>query len=177
MTTFDIALLIMRIVLGAIFIAHGGQKLFGWFGGHGMKKFTQMMAKNEVPVFLAWMAALSEFGGGLLVLLGLLTPLAAALTISVMLVAIAEVHGKNGFFNTNRGYEFNLSLIAMAGVLILTGAGVISVDWLLGLAEPLNQLPLWAILGVVVVPFGGIILTELARRMTGTSQLTGAEQK
>jgi hypothetical protein len=61
--------------------------------------------------------------------------------------------------------------------LILTGAGVISVDWLLGLAEPLNQLPLWAILGVVVVPFGGIILTELARRMTGTSQLTGAEQK
>src|ERR1700736_2533629 len=111
MSAIDLGLLVMRVVLGLTFMAHGSQKLFGWFGGSGIKGITDMLRKLGVahPVPLAWMAALSEFGGGLFVRLGLLTPLAAGLIISAMLVAIATVHAKNGFFNGNRGYEFNLN--------------------------------------------------------------------
>ena len=116
------------------------------------------------------MAALSEAGGGLFVLLGLLTPLAAALIISTMLVAIYTVHWKNGFFNGNRGYEFNLSLIALAVMLILMGAGLVSVDHLLGVAVPLNLLPTWAILIIAVVPFGGIAMTVFSRRVKDLQQ-------
>ena len=178
MTATDLALLIMRVVLGLTFMAHGSQKLFGWFGGSGIKGTTNTMGKLGVahPVALAWTSALSEFGGGLLVLLGLLTPLAAGLIVSVMLVAIVTVHGKNGFFNGNRGYEFNLNLIALAVALMLMGAGMISLDYQLGIALPLNQLPIWAIVIVVLVPFGGLITTELSKRankapQTGTGQL------
>lgn len=164
MTIFDLALLIVRVVLGVTFILHGGQKLFGWLGGPGMNGFTGMMGKSGVPPFLAWLAAICEFGGGLLILLGLVTPLAAALIISTQIVAIAEVHAKNGFFNTERGYEFNLSLITLALVLMLTGAGAISVDATLSLARPLDQLPLWVVLLLVLISFGGIVSVELARR-------------
>jgi putative oxidoreductase len=164
MTMIDLALLIVRIVLGVIFILHGGQKLFGWYGGPGMKGFTGWMSSSGIPPFLALLAAFSEFGGGLLILFGLLTPLAAALIISGMMVAIAEVHAKSGFFNTEGGYEFNLSLITLALVLLLTGAGAISVDALLGLAMPLDQLPLWVVVVLVLIPFGGILLVELTRQ-------------
>src|SRR5579864_2723999 len=139
MTAIDLGLLVMRVVLGVTFMAHGSQKAFGWFGGSGMKGVTEMLRKLGVahPGLLAWMAALSEFGGGLLVLLGLLTPLAAGLIVSAMVVAIATVHAKNGFFSSNRGYEFNLSLIALGVALMLMGAGAISIDRVLGIALPL----------------------------------------
>ena len=167
MAVVDLALLIIRVVLGVIFIAHGAQKLFGWYGGSGIAGTVGMMGKlgTAHPVLLAWTAALSEFFGGLFVLLGLLTPLAAALIVSVMLTAIVNVHFKNGFFNSNRGYEFNLSLIALSLALILAGAGTFSIDSLLGIARPLNLLPIWAIVVIVLVPFGGVISTELSRRM------------
>jgi putative oxidoreductase len=165
MTTIDLALLIVRIVLGVIFIIHGGQKLFSWYSGPGIKGVSQWLTSFEVahPTPLAWMVALSEFGGGLLVLLGLLTPLGAAITISVMLVAIVQVHAKNGFLNTNQGYEFNLSLIALALVLLLVGAGTVSMDHLLGLARPLGQWPTWVAVVLLLIPFGGVIVTELSR--------------
>src|SRR5579859_6235945 len=115
MTAIDVGLLVLRIVLGVTFIAHGSQKLFGWFGGSGMKGTAGMMQHMNVahPELLAWASALSEFVGGLLVLLGLLTPIGAVLILGSMIVAIVMVHGRNGFFNTNRGYEFNLSIAAM----------------------------------------------------------------
>src|ERR1041385_5416558 len=119
MTAIDLALLIVRVVLGVIFIAHGAQKLFGWYGGAGITGTVNMMGNlgTAHPVPLAWVAALSEFFGGLFVLFGFLTPFAGALIISVMLSAIVNVHLKNGFFNGKRGYEFNLSLIAMSLIL------------------------------------------------------------
>ena len=178
MTAIDLALLIVRVVLGVIFIIHGGQKLFGWYGGPGMKGMTQWLGSMGVahPTLFAGMATLSEFGGGLLVLVGLLTPLAAAFIVSTMVVAIVFAHAKNGFLNSNHGYEFNLSLIALALALMLSGAGTISLDRLLGLAMPLDQLPLWAIVVLVLIPFGGIISTELSRRVKGTLQV-GVEQQ
>jgi len=174
MTTLDLALLVVRLVLGITFVLHGGQKLFGWYGGAGIKGARNMMQDLGVahPGLLGWMAALSEAGGGLFVLIGLLTPLAAALIISTMLVAIYTVHWKNGFFAGNRGYEFNLSLIALAATLVLMGAGLISVDYLLGAAVPLNLLPAWAILVIALVPFGGIALTVFSRRVKALQQHT-----
>ncbi len=174
MTILDLALVVIRVYLGITFVLHGAQKLFGWYGGAGIQGTRSMMQNLGVahPGLLGWMATLSEFGGGLFVLLGLLTPLAAALIISTMLVAIYTVHWQNGFFNGNRGYEFNLSLIALAATLILTGAGLVSVDHLLGIAVPLNLLPAWAILTIAVVPFGGIVMTVLSRRVKGLRQNT-----
>ena len=174
MTTLDLALLVIRVFLGITFVLHGGQKLFGWYGGAGIKGARSMMQDLGVahPGLLGWMAALSEAGGGLFVLIGLLTPLAAALIISTMLVAIYTVHWKNGFFGGNRGYEFNLSLIALAATLVLMGAGLVSVDYLLGAAVPLNLLPAWAILIIALVPFGGIAMTVFSRRVKALQQNT-----
>jgi putative oxidoreductase len=126
----DIALLILRLVLGGIFVAHGAQKLFGSFGGPGLKDtagfFEQIGLKPGR--MMALLAGLAEFGGGLLVLVGFLTPLGAFAIIAVQAVAIAKVHMRNGFFNESGGYEFNLVLIAVAVALILTGSGAYGLD-------------------------------------------------
>src|SRR5947207_13614850 len=157
MTAFDLALLVVRVMLGITFVLHGSQKLFGWFGGGGIKGTSDMMRNlgtaAEHHSLLAWMAALSEFGGGLLVLFGFLTPLGAAVIIGVMLTAIANVHVKKGFFSTAGGYEFNLNVIAEAIALILAGAGAVSIDHLLGIAVPVNQLPIWIVVILVLIPF------------------------
>ncbi len=130
----DIALLILRLVLGGIFVAHGAQKLFGSFGGHGLKGtagfFEQIGLKPGR--MMALLAGLAEFGGGLLVLVGFLTPLGAFAIIAVMAMAIVKVHVPNGFFNESGGYEFNLVLIAVAVALILTGSGAYGIDAALG---------------------------------------------
>ncbi|HEV8662556.1 MAG TPA: DoxX family protein [Candidatus Methylomirabilis sp.] len=129
----------IRLALGAIFIGHGAQKLFGWFGGYGPKGtigyFQQALG---VPPPLTVLAILAEFFGGLGVLLGLLTRLAAAGITAVMLVAIAKVHWGHGFFlnwelkpNRGHGYEMNLALIGMALALLIAGGGALSVDRLL----------------------------------------------
>jgi putative oxidoreductase len=126
----DIALLILRMVLGGIFVVHGAQKLFGTFGGHGLKGtagfFEQIGLKPGRT--MALLAGLAEFGGGLLVLVGFLTPLGAFALIAVQSVAIAKVHVPNGFFNEGGGYEFNLVLVAVAVALILTGSGAYGLD-------------------------------------------------
>lgn len=128
-------MLVLRLVLGGVFIAHGAQKLFGWFGGPGLKGtvgfFEQIGVKPGST--MALLAALSEFGGGLLVLLGLLTPVGTLAIIAVMIVAILRVHLANGFFNTNGGYEFNLTLVGVAFALLIAGAGTISLDGALGI--------------------------------------------
>lgn len=168
-TTTDVALLAVRLMLAAVFLIHGGQKLFKWMGGSGIAGMTEIMGRSgAAPAHrgaLAWMAALSEFGGGALVLLGLLTPLAAALIISVMVVAIATAHFKNGWLNGNRGYEFNLTLVTLALVLILLGGGALSLDRALGLAGPIDHDPFYVPVFLVLVMLGGIGTLTLSRRM------------
>src|SRR5687767_13226447 len=106
----DSGLLLVRVVLGAIMAAHGAQKLFGWFGGFGIAGtagWLESMGFKQARLH-ATVNGLAEFGGGILLALGFLTPLGAAAVAGVMFVAIATVHWSNGFCNSSGGYEFNL---------------------------------------------------------------------
>ena len=130
----ETGLLLIRVVLGGIMAAHGAQKLFGWFGGPGLAGtggWLEAMGLRPARVW-AGLTGLAEFGGGALLILGLLTPLGAAAVAGVMFVAIATVHWRNGFFNSNGGYEFNLLIVAAAIALAFTGPGTISIDDLAG---------------------------------------------
>jgi len=122
--------LALRIPVGIIFAAHGAQKLFGWFGGHGLDGTGQWMASIGLnPGYLmALLAGSAEFFGGLALLLGLLVrPAAIALAVT-MVVAILTVHIGNGLFMSNNGYEFGLALLAAAVALAISGGGRASVD-------------------------------------------------
>ncbi len=132
----DLALLVLRIVVGALFIGHGTQKLFGWFGGHGLDGTGGYFASLGFrPGRLsALLAGIGEAGGGLLVLLGLLTPLGAVGIIGVMTTASIAVHLPHGVWNSNGGYELPLVLIAVA-LLLATIPGELSLDAALGLAD------------------------------------------
>lgn len=124
------ATLALRIPIGIIFMAHGAQKLFGWFGGHGLEGTGQWMESiGLAPGFImALFAGSAEFFGGLFILLGLLTrPAAFALSIT-MLVAIFSVHFANGLFMSNNGYEFGLALFAASLSLVFSGAGKLAID-------------------------------------------------
>ncbi len=118
-----LALLGMRAALGAVFIAHGAQKVFGGIGG-----FEKMLTGMGIPWYMAYVVAAAEFGGGILVLTGLLTRLGAFAIFCDMAVAIAKVHIKNGLRGPG-GYEFPLACAAIAFALIFFGAGPISLDW------------------------------------------------
>ena len=135
--------LVIRLALGIVFVAHGGQKVFGWFGGPGLKATVQMFQQYmKVPPAATVMAALIELLGGLALLIGFLARPAALGIIVVMLVAIAKVHGRNGFFinfsgtpGKGHGFEFNFVLIAVAVSILIGGAGILSLDrmiWLWG---------------------------------------------
>jgi len=121
----------IRLGLAAVMIAHGAQKVLGTFGGSGFKAFT---AGNTPFSFMrpAWFwlgaAALSELVGGILIGLGLLTRVGAFFIACVMLTAIIGVHWPGGFFAANRGYEYPLTLLAMALALLIAGGGQDSVD-------------------------------------------------
>lgn len=112
----DLALLVLRMVVGLFFAGHGAQKLWGTFGGHGPDGTGQFFESIGIKPGRsnALAAGWSELLGGALLVLGLFTPLAALLIISVMTTAILTVHGKNGPWATNGGYEYNLTLIAVA---------------------------------------------------------------
>ena len=119
-----IGLLLLRLALGFVFLLHGAQKLFGVFGGHGLAATTQFVNMLGLHPARWWatIAAWGEFVGGLLLVLGLFTPLAALLAVAVMLVAILKVHASKGFWNSQGGYEYNLVLSALATVLGLVGS-------------------------------------------------------
>jgi len=124
-TPASIALLILRIALGIIFIAHGSQKSFGAFGGPGIKGFSGMVQGLGLnpPVLWAWAAALSEFFGGLLLLAGVLPRIGAFLIACVMVVAIARVHWAKGFFIMQGGFEYPFLILMVCIALMITGAG------------------------------------------------------
>jgi len=129
------ATVILRLVLGAVFFAHGAQKLLGWFGGPGfsgtMGMFTGYL---HIPAPFAFLAIAAEFFGGLGLILGFLTRIAAFGIAVNMLVAIAMVHHSYGFFmnwtgtQKGEGFEYHLLVLAITGYLMIRGAGALSVD-------------------------------------------------
>ena len=129
----ELAPLVVRIVLGVIFIAHGSQKLFGAFGGPGVVGFSMFMKQLHMnpPLLWAFIVSLTEFLGGMGVLFGLLTRWAALGLTSTMVVAIALVHGKNGLMGPG-GFEYNLALIALSLALVFWGPGKISLEGAFG---------------------------------------------
>ncbi|WP_426450923.1 DoxX family protein [Paenibacillus sp. S-38] len=130
LTLSALGLFLVRLVIGVLFIGHGAQKLFGWFGGYGPQGTGGWMESVGIKpgVMMAVLAGLMELVGGLLFTLGLLTPLAAVLLAATMLGAIVKVHGANGLWSTANGYEYPLVLIAAVIGVALTGAGALSLD-------------------------------------------------
>jgi putative oxidoreductase len=126
---------LLRLVLGVVFFAHGAQKMLGWFGGYGftgtMGFFTHMMG---IPAPLAFLAICAEFFGGLGLIFGFLSRIAAFGIGVNMVVAIAMVHRHFGFFanwfgaQKGEGYEYHLLAIAIALAIIVKGAGALSLD-------------------------------------------------
>jgi len=127
------AALALRLPIGIIFMAHGAQKLFAWFGGYGLEGTGAWMESiGLAPGYLmALMAGSAEFFGGLFILLGLLTRPAALALAGTMIVAIFTVHFENGLFMSNNGYEFGLALLAASISLLFSGAGKTSLDALI----------------------------------------------
>ncbi len=120
----------VRIGAGAIFAAHGAQKLFGWFGGYGLDGTAGWMASIglEPGMLMASLAGGAEFFGGLLLIIGLLVRPAALVLAATMAVAIVSVHLQNGLFLANNGYEFGLALLVITIGLVFRGAGSLSAD-------------------------------------------------
>ena len=139
-TAVDVAtvatgLLVARIVLGLLMAAHGSQKLLGWFGGHGLGAtagFFESMGFRPGKLF-ATVASATELASGVLLALGFLGPVGPALMISVMIVAAASVHWRNGLFAMSNGIEVPLLYATGALALALTGPGRYSLDAALGL--------------------------------------------
>ncbi len=158
---FATGILILRLVIGLTLAAHGAQKLFGWWGGPGMKGWTGAMNHMRIRPATpwAWASALAEFAGGLGLAVGFLNPLPSFAIAGSMIVAVALVHLPKGFFNTKGGYEFNLAIIAAAAAVALTGPGAYSLDSALGihLPEPVTLI----VMSVLVII--GVVATLGAR--------------
>ena len=159
-----LGVLILRIVVGLTMAAHGSQKLFGWFGGPGRRGTAGMFGQLNFrrPLAMAALAGLSEFGGGVLLALGLLTPLAAVAIAVVMINAIWTVHIRNGFFATAGGYEFNLVLIAAVAAISAIGPGRASLDHALGIAGDLSG-AWWAVAVVVAAAVVSFVTLTFGR--------------
>lgn len=165
-----LGLLMLRLIVGLTMTAHGAQKLFGWFGGYGLQGTAGFLEKlGFVPGRRnALLAGIAEFLGGLLLALGLATPLAATLIISVMFVAVATVHAKNGFFNSNQGFEYNLTLAVVALSVAIIGAGPLSLDAALGIPDAGW---VWGLAALVAGVLGGVV--QLAGRKAPAPQSAG----
>jgi putative oxidoreductase len=151
----DLALLVLRVVVGLLFVGHGAQKLFGVFGGGGLEGTAGMF--DSIGLRPGWLharaAGTAEFAGGALIALGLFTPFAAAALIGVMTAAIITVHLPNGIWNSNQGYEFNAVMIAVVFALAGIGAG----SWSLDNAFSFDlHSTVWAIAALVAGVLGGV---------------------
>jgi putative oxidoreductase len=136
-TQNDYVLAFARIIIGIVFFAHGAQKLLGWFGGFGFSGTVGAFTKMGMPAALAYFVIFVEFFGALSMIFGLLSRLAGLGITALMLGAIFTVHIRNGFYmnwmgrQKGEGYEFHLLAIALAVLILVRGAGALSLDRLI----------------------------------------------
>jgi putative oxidoreductase len=161
----EYGMILLRVVAGLALAAHGSQKLFGSFGGSGPAGTRKFFAGLgfRTPLAMAFIAGLSELGGGLLFAFGLVTPFAALAITVVMLNAIGTVHWKKGFFNSAGGFEYNLLIIATAVAVTATGPGRFSLDHAFGWAGSISG-PWWALAIVVLAPLIALVTLTLGRQ-------------
>jgi putative oxidoreductase len=167
----EYGLLLLRLFVGLLFAGHGAQKLFGWFGGGGPQGTAAFFASlgYRAPVALAVLAGVSELGGGVLLATGLLTPLASLLLANMMLNAIVTVVWPKGFFG---GYEFELTLLAVAVALAATGPGEISLDNAIGWADNITGIA-WGSLVLATAIIVSLITTTLGRGTADLDEIPG----
>jgi putative oxidoreductase len=165
-----LARLLARLFIGGMFIGHGTQKLFGWFGGSGIDGvaagFDSMGLRPGRRNAIA--AGLSESVGGGALALGLATPLAGAALIGTMITAIRTVHLKNGPWASDGGYEYNLVLIAAVAALVEAGPGCLSLDALRGSKQ---RGAFWALAALAAGAAGSAATIELAKRESAAHPL------
>jgi putative oxidoreductase len=155
-------LLILRLVLGLTMAAHGAQKVLGWFDGPGLAGFATRLEQVGVRPGRTWAIVSGgvELGGGLLVAVGLLTPVAALFLAGNLLVAILTMHLAKGFWSRNGGYEFPLALMGGLVALSLVGPGRASLDAVIRLSLP--EPATW--LAAVIVVLLGVIAAAASGR-------------
>ena len=169
LTIVSVGLLALRIVVGLAIAAHGSQKLFGWFGGHGLAGtggFFEMIGFRPGRTF-ALAAGFSEFASGILIALGFLGPIGPALMLSVMIVAAATVHWKNGFFAASNGIEVTALFGVAAVALAFTGFGAFSIDALIGTETIFT--PTIAIAAIIAGIAGAVANLTLRRPQPSTT--------
>ena len=125
----EFSLLVVRVIVGIIFFYHGAGKMFGMFGGYGLTKTVEQMGS------IGYLVAIGECFGGLGLIVGFLTRFSAASLIVIMIGAIVQVHGPNGFALANKGYEYNLALIGLLVPILLAGPGAFSIGRFLPLPK------------------------------------------
>jgi putative oxidoreductase len=166
--TLGSGLLLARLVIGVLMVAHGGQKLFGWLGGYGLAGtagFFEQLGFRPGRLFVIT-ASLSEVASGVLIALGLLGPVGPALLLSVMIVAAVSVHWKNGLFAATTGIEVPLLYATSAVALALTGFGPFSLDAVLGIEH--TWTPALKLVALAVGVVGGVVNLQ-ARRSAGVT--------
>jgi putative oxidoreductase len=161
--TLSMGLLVVRVAIGLIMAAHGAQKLFGWWGGYGLRATGQTFEQMgfQPGTLFAAAASISEISSGLLVASGFLGAIGPALMVSVMIVA-ASVHWEHGLFGAGKGFELPLLYGVAAFGLALTGYGEYSVDALLGFAGRWSTPFTWIVLTLGIA--GGFVNLALRRR-------------
>ncbi len=151
---FDVGLLILRVVVGLIFAAHGAQKAFGWWNGPGYSGWhgaMDRMGLRPAPLW-AFISMVAELGGGIALALGFLTPFAAAALVAQGVVIILRAHWAAGFWNANHGFEFPLSLLGGTTAILFAGPGAWALDAVLPTDLAYEPIVRWgaAIVAVVV---------------------------
>lgn len=170
----DLALLMLRVAFGGLMAGHGSQKLFGWFGGSGFKGTAGWMESLGLKPGQPWAAAAaaSEFGGGVLMLLGFLNPIGPLGATASMSMATLKVHGGKPIWVTSGGAELPVTNIAIAAALMAAGPGKYSLDNVLG-----TELPRWVVIPGLALVAGGVALgmREELRGALAPKEQAGAE--
>jgi putative oxidoreductase len=149
---FDLATLVLRVGIGAIFVGHGLQKAFGWWSGPGWEGWKGFVGYLGPRPVVAWasISLLAELGGGLALILGLLVPLAAAGLVAQVIVLFVKVHVPNGFWASNGGIEFPLALLVGVLAIHLLGPGSWALDAVLPVDVLYEPAVRWAVLAIAV---------------------------